>query len=311
MYDEKYKNLINHAKNENRIKNNGIYYEYHHINPDFLYKNRKRPGPIGHLDGDPNNLDNLVLLTFLEHLMSHYYLYKIYKGTRYEYAAGSSLLFFFTKSIGKHSRQLNISNNNKNLLKEMEYLKMIGIESIRKSKIGKMVAVDAITREKIGFVPTNHPNVISGKWIHHSKGVPGKSGRDMRGVKNNNFKELTQERRKRLWKCVAISCEDGYLKLTELKKNMEKEFIEFKKISLVWIKNNFDSIDALVKETNENLGLTIKYDSYHKSINQRKILSEHSSKHRWYNNGIKNIRVTNEEEFRKNNPTYVLGKLKI
>lgn len=311
MYKELYKKIIDQAKAENRMKNQEVYYEQHHIVPDFLFKNRKRTGPKGHLDGNPDSPENLILLTFSEHLMAHYYLYEIYKGTRYEYSAGSALQFFFVKATGNHKRQRNLSEVDEKFLKEMEHLRLLGNESISKARTGKMPVVDAVTREKMGSVSVNHPKVMSGEWIHHSKGVPGKSARDMNGSKNTNFKELTQDRRERMWKCVAESCQDGYLKLNLLQGNMKKEFIEFKKISLAWIGNKFGSLQNLIDETNKNLGLEIKYNPYHRSIEQRKIAATHSSKHRWYNNGVKNVRVTNEEEFRKNNPEYKLGRISI
>jgi hypothetical protein len=80
---------------------------------------------------------------------------------------------------------------------------------------------------------------------------------------------------------------------------------------LAWIGNKFGSLENLLNETNENLHLNIKYDPYHRSSEQRKIAAEHSAKHRWYNNGIQNVRVTNEEEFCKHNPGYVLGRIKV
>lgn len=311
MYKELYKKIIDQAKAENRMKNKGVYYEQHHIVPDFLFKNRKRTGPKGHLDGNPDSPENLVLLTFSEHLMAHYYLYEIYKGTHYEYSAGSALQFFFVKATGNHKRQRNLSEVDEKFLKEMEHLRLLGNESISKARTGKMPVVDAVTREKMGSVSVNHPKVLSGEWIHHSKGVPGKSARDMSGSKNTNFKELTQDRRERMWKCVADSCQDGYLKLNLLQDNMKREFTEYKKISLAWIGNKFGSLQNLIDETNKNLGLEIKYDPYHRSNEQRKIAAEHSSKHRWYNNGVKNVRVTNEEEFCKNNPEYKLGRINV
>lgn len=311
MYKELYKKIIDQAKAENRMKNQGVYYERHHIVPDFLFKNRKRTGPKGHLDGDPDSSENLVLLTFSEHLMAHYYLYEIYKGTRYEYSAGSALQFFFVKAIGNHKRQQNLSEVDEKFLKEMEHLRLAGNQSISKARTGKMPVVDAVTRKKIGSVPIDHPKVLSGEWIHHSKGVPGKSARDMSGSKNTNFKELTQNRRERMWKCVAESCQDGYLKLNLLRNNMKNEFTEFKKISLAWIGPKFGSLQNLIDETNKNLGLEIKYNPYHRSNEQRKIAAEHSSKHRWYNNGVRNIRVINEEEFVKNNSEYKLGRISV
>jgi hypothetical protein len=314
MYTELYKNIIDNARQENRMKNQGIYYERHHIVPDFLFKNRKRTGPKGHLDGDPDGPENIVLLTFSEHLLAHYYLYEIYKDTRYAYSAGSALQFFFVKATGNHKRQLQLSEIDKKFLEEMSTLRLIGNSSISKARKGKMPAVDAITRGKIGSVPVDHPNVISGKWIHHSKGVPAKKcihRKSGKGENNPNYKALTSDRRKRLWQCVVNSCQDGYLKLRLLKINMEHEFSEFKKISTKWIENNYGTVDKLVDETNENLNLNIQWSSYHRSTQQRLRASAHSSKHRWYNNGVKNIRVTNEEEFCKNNPDYVLGRLKV
>ena len=311
MYKELYKKLIDNARKENRMKNQGTYYERHHIVPDFLYKNRKRTGPKGHLDGNPNSEENLILLTFSEHLMAHYYLYEIYKGTRYEYSSGSALQFFFIKATGKHKRQINLSEVDEKFLKEMEHLRLLGNNCISKARTGMMPVVDAITREKQGSVPIDHPKVLSGDWVHHSKGIPGKSARDMRGSKNTNFKELTQDRRERMWKCVSESCQEGYLKLHLLQNNMKLEFTEFKKISLAWIGNKFGSLENLILETNINMNLDIKYSPYHRSEEQRKNAAAHSTKHRWYNNGITNIRVTNEKEFCKEHPEFVQGKIKL
>jgi len=312
MYKELYKLLIDNAKKENRMKNQENYYERHHVVPDFMFKNRKRPGPVGHLDGDPDSPENIVFLTFQEHLLAHYYLYEIYKDTRYEYSAGSALQFFFVKATGNHKRQLNLSEVDKSFLNEMEHLRLLGNESISKARKGKMPVVDAVTREKIGSVSINHPKVISGEWVHHSKGKKQTwKHRSMKGSMNTNFKELTHDRKERLWKCVAASCEEGHLKKKLLCEALKKEFTEFKKISLAWIKNNYDSFDDLVKETNKNLKLIIKYDPYHRSNEQRNLNAIQSSKHRWYNNGNHNIRVTDVDTFIKNNPEYIPGKIKL
>jgi hypothetical protein len=60
-----YKNLIDNAILEKRTKSTEIYYENHHIVPK-------------HMGGD-NSKDNLVLLTFREHVLAHYLLWRIYK----------------------------------------------------------------------------------------------------------------------------------------------------------------------------------------------------------------------------------------
>lgn len=60
-----YKNLIDNAILEKRTKSTEIYYENHHIVPK-------------HMGGDNSN-NNLVLLTFREHVLAHYLLWRIYK----------------------------------------------------------------------------------------------------------------------------------------------------------------------------------------------------------------------------------------
>lgn len=69
-----YKNLIDKAILEKRTKNTEIYYENHHIVPK-------------HMEGDNSN-DNLVLLTFREHVLAHYLLWRIhgYEGDKLMYS---------------------------------------------------------------------------------------------------------------------------------------------------------------------------------------------------------------------------------
>lgn len=315
MYKQKYKEIIDNARSENRVKSGDVYYEKHHVVPDFLFKNRKRKGPKGHLDGNPNSKENIVLLTFAEHLMCHYYLYEIYKDTRYEYSAGSALQFFFTKAISSHARQITLSEVDREFLTQMEHLRKIGNESISKARRGTMPVVDSVTRESIGSVPVNHARVLSGEWVHHSKGMPSptkpENRKSQRGSNNNNYKEFTQDRRERLWQCVAKATEDGHLKLSVLKIEMSKEFVEFKKISLRWIENNYQSFNDLVDEVNKHIGTNIKYNPYHRSNSQKEKLSVESRKHRWYNDGTTNIRVSNIDEFIRTHSHYVQGKIKV
>lgn len=61
---EIYTTLINKAQSENRVKGSSVYYENHHIIPKHM--------------GGLNTVDNLVLLTFREHYLAHYLLWKIH-----------------------------------------------------------------------------------------------------------------------------------------------------------------------------------------------------------------------------------------
>lgn len=253
---------MTNAQNENRTKGGGIYYESHHIVPDFMFKLRKRKGPRGHLDGNPESPTNKVLLTFKEHLMAHYYLYEILKGSRYEYSAGSALQFFFIKATGNHMRQRNLSDIDEDFLNEMQHLREIGCKSISNARKGKMPVVDAKTGEKMGSVPVNHPRVLSGEWQHHSKGKPGTKQPVGYGVgsANRNYKEMTPERRMRVLKCVGESCDESIMfRVSEFQKNIKCEFKEFKKISTVWVLNNFLSWENLVSEYNLHNKIQIRY----------------------------------------------------
>jgi len=56
------------------------YYEKHHIIPDCFYQNRKRKGPPGFLQGNPNSHDNIVMLKPREHFICHRLLTKMVTG---------------------------------------------------------------------------------------------------------------------------------------------------------------------------------------------------------------------------------------
>jgi len=275
MYKQLYKEIINFAKAECRKKKCGIYYESHHIVPDFMFKHRTRKGPAGHLDGNPKSIDNLVLLTFREHLLCHYYLYEIYKDTRYGYATGSALQFFFVKATSKHQRQVTLSAVDEKFLIEMEFARKIGIQSISNARKGKMSVVDAITKERIGAVKVNHPMVISGKWVHHSTGKKSPlSGRNQKGTSNANYRKISDNMRSDIFDCVSLALVDGnHLIKRLLLIQLKAKFIQFKKISYVWIKNHIGSPADLVTAYNLQRTNPIQYNPYYRSTSQRDLLA--------------------------------------
>lgn len=166
-YAKIYKSIIEKSKSERRSKGGEIYYESHHIIPDFMFANRKRKGPKGHLRGNPDDPKNLVLLTPREHILCHVLLAKALKGKRYWAQAASSISWFYTKVIGKHSRQ---NKDLPGLMRKYEAYRKMGLTGISEARRGKFPAVDAITGESVGSVDRNHPKVVSGEWKHHSKG---------------------------------------------------------------------------------------------------------------------------------------------
>lgn len=90
-YQKIYNDIITNAKNSNRIKHSGIYYEEHHIIPQCMNGN--------------DNSDNLVLLTAREHFICHMLLCRIYpKNGKIGYAA-----FAMTQRTNNHERDYKIS----------------------------------------------------------------------------------------------------------------------------------------------------------------------------------------------------------
>lgn len=289
MCQQLYKQIIDQAKQQHRQKGQGVYYEWHHIVPEFMFKERKRRGPAGHLSGDSNHPDNLVLLTFQEHLMCHYYLYEMHKDSRYGYQAGSALQFFFIKAGNVHKRQIHLSQLDQEFLDSMAHLRELGISSIRKARTGKMPVVDVATKQSMGSVSVDHPKVLSGEWAHHSKGKPGHNNRKRQdGSHNNNFKEMTPERRARVLNCVGRSLVDGsYFSVSKFIDNLKSEFQEFKKVSQVWVINNFGSIQNLVQEYNSDKGCNVVHDSNYKSSETKNKIREQMKDRSWITNGVR------------------------
>ena len=54
--------------------------ETHHIIPESFFINRIRPGPIGHVEGNPDHYSNIVSLTLREHAFCHKLLVKMTTG---------------------------------------------------------------------------------------------------------------------------------------------------------------------------------------------------------------------------------------
>jgi len=99
-YQKIYDQLMIKAKLENRIKNNKIYYEKHHILPKCL--------------GGSNNKSNLVLLTAREHYLAHRILFFIYPENNKLFSAFSMMCH--VKS--PNQERVNVSS------KMYEYLKL-------------------------------------------------------------------------------------------------------------------------------------------------------------------------------------------
>lgn len=271
--------MQNHNTGE---KYKGAYYEWHHIIPDFMFKQRSRSGPSGHIEGNPNESGNLVLLTPKEHFLCHLLLTKIYpKGSRYNVQCNSALMFFFSNlDLPKHIRFTKLKLNSKLYSK----LRIQCSESIGNMNRNKMPAKDKLTGASVGQVSTNHPKVISGEWVHATKGRifsddEIKQRKDMySGKGNSNYKEMTPDHKIRLYRCLEKSIEENHFKRGLFELEIKKEFVEFKKISYCWVENNFGSLVEFVNSYNRDHSTSIMYNSYHKSKRTLDLLRESNKK---------------------------------
>ena len=159
----------------------------------------------------------------------------------------------------------------------------------------------------------DHPKVISGEWIHHSKGVKQTwKPRSQVGEKNGNYKEMTSQHLYRIFQCVGKSLVDDInFSVSEFSKNIKIEFTEFKKISIRWVMNNFLSIDKLISQYNEKMNTNIVYDPYYRSALQRSKASKRNQMYAWVTNGIEDLRILKNDmnTFLDKNAEYKNGRI--
>jgi hypothetical protein len=168
-----YHSLMNKAMSENRTKQFGEYYELHHIIPDFMFKNRKRFKTLGgHVEGNPNDPSNVVLLTAREHFVAHLLLIRMYEGTEFYTRCVQSLMLM--KAGGRKNERISYYRTltfkgMRSRLYEKHRSELADLVS--KKHAGMIVVRDAMTGAMIGSVPNTHPKVVDGTWRHHAVGL--------------------------------------------------------------------------------------------------------------------------------------------
>lgn len=296
-YRKIYKNLIMKAKNENRKKSQGTYYESHHVVPDFLFKIRKRKGPRGYLDGDSSCPNNKVLLTAREHLVAHLLLYKILKGTHYEYAAGSSLVFFVIKNGG--TVENNIHPRIREFVgyaKKYERIKKLAAKCTSERNKGWINVRNSKTGEYFGRMSVLDNRYTSGEFVHHTKGRIISDEEKVRwgprgGENNANYKELTSERKERIFDIISTSIEAGTFIKKLFMRTFKEKFVEFKKVSDVFISNKFGSFEKMIEQYNIERDENIKFNPYYRTLEHKQKMRESNNLYIWITNGIESIRV--------------------
>jgi hypothetical protein len=155
--------LAKRNKGDTRL-NSPIYTEVHHIIPRSL--------------GGTDCVSNLVELLPEEHIFIHMLRYRIYNmredmlAVRFMLNGYSSRKSFNKKTLNKKIRTgyAWIRSNSARFRIENGWQSEEGKRKISESRKGKMPVMDSLTGEKIGSVSTEHENVVSGKWVHVTKG---------------------------------------------------------------------------------------------------------------------------------------------
>lgn len=180
---------------DKRLSDTTVYVEIHHIIPRSL--------------GGTDEPKNLVELLPEEHIFIHMIRYKIYRK-REDALAVRFMLNGFDNNKASLPRKDFLNKKLRNgyawLRSHSAYLRKTegwhtkdGVGRISKARKGTMPAKDLKTGKMIGAVSTSHPKVLSGEWVHHSKGrVFPAEEIEMRkkiglGQKNNNASGLTEE----------------------------------------------------------------------------------------------------------------------
>lgn len=184
--------LLKRNSSDPRLEYDTLYTESHHIIPR-------------HTDGkDARN--NLVRLLPEEHLFIHQLRYKAFDDRNDMLAVRFCLNGYSSKKYRGEfiSKQILsgyawIRSESARFRKEHGWQTEDGRKRISEARKGMMPVVNAITRESIGAVSVEHPKVLSGEWVHHSKGrVMPQAERDEKsitstGSKNGNALKITDD----------------------------------------------------------------------------------------------------------------------
>ena len=180
-----------------REKNQDVYLEKHHITPAFFFKDNTRSlrHNDGIFEGTGEHVENVTFLTPREHFLAHILLCKIWSNTKWYHRCRSSLILFFGKENSNHPRGKNFNPGDSVKYAKYAQLSRDSLSELRK---GTMPVKDAKTWEMIGSVAIDHPKVLSGEWIHHSKG-----------------KKLTDENVRQNYRNAAVGLKNSNSKYTD------------------------------------------------------------------------------------------------
>lgn len=164
--------MIKRNSEDVRLEDRKLYLERHHILPSS--------------QGGSNEEDNIVLLLPEEHIFIHFLRYKAINhrndmlafrfcinGMKSKVKNDKLDRALESKMLNKHVRSMSamLKHYSSSFRKTHGWHTLDGVRRIAQSRKGKIPVVDSVTRESKGVVTSNHPNYMSGEWVHHSKGI--------------------------------------------------------------------------------------------------------------------------------------------
>jgi hypothetical protein len=281
-------------KNDDRINlnENKIYTEMHHIIPKH--------------EGGTNDKENLVELLPEEHYMAHLIRWKAYNSrndflaVRYivnGYNSNHTTKFLYeSANCIKNIRQrcAHYKQHIYNFKKNNNWHSDEGVQRISESRKNKFPAVDMKTGLSVGSVDKNHPKILSGEWVHHSKGkksvIHKISGEKLyinvndynpdihaqnvglnKNEKNGNFKELTVEFKNILFDNVRNASENNHIHKSNFIKIIAplSENYYYKRISEAFINNKFGNFASFIEEYNKERNDNVVYNPYYRKFSSQ------------------------------------------
>jgi len=184
-----------------------------------------------------------------------------------------------------------------------------GRKRISAARKGTMPAKDAATGEMIGSVDTQHPKVLSGDWVHHSKGTVKSIDQRLnyssqKGSDNTNYKGfVTKEFLLGLLKehYATVVVENHFIqkRFSDILKKCVAEQYD-KKIHTVIINNRFGTKEKFIEAFNREHGTNVQYNPYYKTSEMKRLLSKKSAEYVWITNGKINKRAKAHDEIPQN-----------
>ena len=261
--------LMKRCPSDWRLNDESLYTERHHIVPRH--------------DGGSDDPENLIELLPEEHYWVHLIRYKAF-DSRNDFLAVRYII------NGLNGRNIKIVENNVSIKTKIgrfkHYIQFFrkrhgwhteeGIKSISDARKNTMVVKDRDTGELVGAVNVDHENVLSGKWVHHTKGFitminieTGKKERvksgsydkskykvitNVQGKNNPNYREHTEDLENLMFDCVKICSIDvdgiKYVSIKQVLKNINFKLKLKRPISRIYLLSKYESIDNFIDAYN-------------------------------------------------------------